>query len=185
MFAGRRIDMYPLHSFRLYDMTVREFETHFRRLYLPLGMYAMRIVGDADDAEDVVEETFVSVWQSISAGMEVERFEPFMYRSVRNRCVSFLRAKVHEENVDDIPEVSEEEIDTSQRDAAIWKAIDELPEKCREIFLMSKRDGYSNAEIAEELGISVKTVKNQMTKAFSRLREALTPHHKPFFLPFL
>ena len=166
-------------------MTVREFETHFRRLYLPLGMYAMRIVGDADDAEDIVEDTFVKVWQSVSSGMEVADFSAFMYRSVRNRCVSFLRSKVEHEDVSLIPDVSEEVIDTSMRDARIWRAIDDLPEKCREIFLMSKRDGYSNAEIADELGISIKTVKNQMTKAFSRLREALTPHHKPFFLPFL
>ncbi|MDE6654132.1 MAG: RNA polymerase sigma-70 factor [Muribaculaceae bacterium] len=166
-------------------MTVREFETHFRRLYLPLGMYAMRIVGDADDAEDIVEDTFVKVWQSVSSGMEVADFSAFMYRSVRNRCVSFLRSKVEHEDVSLIPDVSEEVIDTSVRDARIWRAIDDLPEKCREIFLMSKRDGYSNAEIADELGISIKTVKNQMTKAFSRLREALTPHHKPFFLPFL
>ena len=166
-------------------MTVREFVTHFRRLYLPLGMYAMRIVGDADDAEDLVEDTFVNVWQSVSSGMEVADFRAFMYRSVRNRCVSFLRSKVEHEDVSSIPDVSEEVIDTSVRDARIWRAIDDLPEKCREIFLMSKRDGYSNAEIADELGISIKTVKNQMTKAFSRLREVLTPRHKPFFLPFL
>lgn len=86
---------------------------------------------------------------------------------------------------DSIPEISEENIDTSVRDARIWKAIDNLPEKCREVFLMSKRDGLTNEEIAEEMGISVKTVKNQMTKAFSRLREALSDGHKPFFLPFL
>jgi RNA polymerase sigma-70 factor (ECF subfamily) len=50
---------------------------------------------------------------------------------------------------------------------------------------MSKQDGLSNEEIAEELNISIKTVKNQMTKAFSRLRDALDPKRKPFFLPFL
>ena len=84
-----------------------------------------------------------------------------------------------------ISEICEEVIDTSFRDARIWKAIDELPEKCREIFLMSKRDGLTNAEIAEEMNISIKTVKNQMTKAFARLRESLSTGHKPFFLPFL
>ena len=84
-----------------------------------------------------------------------------------------------------IPDVEEEDIDTSFRDAEIWKAIDSLPEKCREIFLMSKRDGLTNEEIADELEISVKTVKNQMTKAFQRLREALSGGHRPFFLPFL
>ena len=88
-------------------------------------------------------------------------------------------------NIDDVPEVEDEVIDTSIRDARIWRAIDELPKKCREIFLMSKRDGLSNSEIAEELNLSVKTVKNQITKAFSRLRDALPDDHKPFFLPFL
>lgn len=166
-------------------MDSRQFEAHFRRLYLPLGMYAMRIVGDADDAEDIVEDTFVKVWQSVSSGMEVADFSAFMYRSVRNRCVSFLRSRLEHEDVSEIPEICEEVIDTSLRDARIWRAIDDLPEKCREIFLMSKRDGYSNAEIADELNISIKTVKNQMTKAFSRLRDALSPYHKPFFLPFL
>ncbi len=99
--------------------------------------------------------------------------------------MSFLRRKTDFEDIDSVPEISDEVIDTSVRDAKIWKAIDSLPEKCREVFLMSKRDGFSNQEIADELGISIKTVKNQMTKALSRLREALSTGHKPFFLPFL
>ena len=165
-------------------MTIREFEAYFRQLYLPLGMYALRIVDNTSDAEDIVEETFMKAWQAISSGTEIGHFKSYMYRCVRNECVSFLRGKKEMEPIDSIPEISEEVMDTSFRDARIWKAIDELPEKCREIFLMSKRDGLSNAEIAEELNISVKTVKNQITKAFARLRESLSTGHKPFFLPF-
>lgn len=166
-------------------MTVREFEYQFRKLYLQLGMYALRIVGDADDAEDIVEEAFMKSWQTISSGIVIENFNSYIYRSVRNECVSFLRRKTDFEDIDSVPEISDEVIDTSVRDAKIWKAIDSLPEKCREVFLMSKRDGFSNQEIADELGMSIKTVKNQMTKALSRLREALSTGHKPFFLPFL
>ena len=166
-------------------MTVREFEIQFKALYLPLGMYALRIVNDADEAEDLVEDTFASVWQMIEQGSEMDNFKAFMYRSVRNRCLSFLRSKKEFASIDEIPDVSEETVDTSIRDAKIWKAIDTLPEKCRLVFLMSKRDGLTNQEIADELGISIKTVKNQMTTAFSRLREALSSGHKPFFLPFL
>ena len=87
--------------------------------------------------------------------------------------------------IENVPEIDDEAVDTSVRDAKIWKAIDELHDRCREVFLLSKRDGLSNEEIAEELNISVKTVKNQMTKAFARLRDDLSPKHKPFFLPFL
>lgn len=166
-------------------MTIHEFEIHFRRLYLPLGMYALRIVDNADDAEDLVEDAFIKAWEAIEKGAEIENFKAFIYRSVRNVCISFLRKKRETVGEEYIPEVDDEIIDTSVRDAKIWKAIDELPTKCREIFLMSKRDGLTNEEIAEELGLSIKTVKNQMTKAFARLREALSTGHKPFFLPFL
>lgn len=166
-------------------MTVKEFESHFRRLYLPLGMYALRIVDDAEVAEDLEQDAFMQAWIYIENGGEIGNFSSFMYRTVRNVCLKYLRNKHETLDESFIPDVSEEEIDTSFRDARIWKAIDGLPEKCREVFLMSKRDGLTNEEIAEELGISIKTVKNQMTKAFSRLREALSDGRKPFFLPFL
>lgn len=166
-------------------MTVGHFEAEFRKLYLPLGMYAMRYTGDTDSAEDVVQSAFVKAWQSVSAGVEIVDFKAFMYRCVRNECISYLRQSERFVGMDTIPEPVDEDIDTSERDAAIWRAIDALPEACRRIFLMSKRDGMSNDDIAAELGISIKTVKNQMTKAFARLRAALSPYHKPFFLPFL
>ena len=166
-------------------MTGKEFDAYFRKLYLPLGMYALKIVEDAQEAEDIVEDAFMKVWQRIEKGDSIENFRAYMYRSVRNECISFLRNKKEFVEFENIPEIDDETIDTSERDAKIWKAIEELPEKCREIFLLSKRDGLSNEEIAIEMGISIKTVKNQMTKAFSRLREALSSGHKPFFLPFL
>ena len=166
-------------------MTSKEFDLFFRKLYLPLGMFALRIIEDADIAEDLVAETFANVWHKIESGAEIENFKSYMYRSVRNECLNYLRNKKEMVGLENIPEVDDETIDTSERDAKIWEAIDKLPQKCREVFLFSKRDGLSNEEIAEEMGISIKTVKNQMTKAFSRLREALSSGHKPFFLPFL
>lgn len=166
-------------------MTAREFEIVFRKLYLPLGMYALRLVDDADIAEDLEQDAFMKAWLYVGSGNDVGNFTSFMYRTLRNECLKYLRDRRETLGEEYIPEISEEEIDTSFRDARIWKAIDGLPEKCREVFLMSKRDGLTNEDIAEELGISIKTVKNQMTKAFSRLREALSDGHKPFFLPFL
>lgn len=148
-------------------------------------MYALRLVDDAVIAEDMVQDAFMKAWIYIEKGGEIDNFTAFMYRTLRNVCLSYLRDKRDMLGEEYIPDVEEEDIDTSFRDAEIWKAIDSLPEKCREIFLMSKRDGLTNEEIADELEISVKTVKNQMTKAFQRLREALSGGHKPFFLPFL
>lgn len=166
-------------------MDKRRFESEFRKLYLPLGMYALRYVGDTDSAEDIVQNAFLKAWQAIGNGSDIADFKAFMYRCVRNECISFLRRQERFVGIEGVPEVEDTDIDTSERDARIWRAIDELPDRCREVFLLSKRDGLSNEEIAAELDISVKTVKNQMTKAFSRLRTALSPAHKPFFLPFL
>lgn len=166
-------------------MTKREFEAEFRRLYVPLGMYALRLVDNADTAEDMVQDSFLKVWQCVERGDQIDSFPSFMYRTVRNICLNHLRGSKEMLGDEFIPDVSDEDIDTSFRDARIWRAVDALPDRCREVFLMSKRDGLSNEEIAEELDISIKTVKNQMTKAFSRLREALSDNHKPFFLPFL
>lgn len=166
-------------------MTVREFEDEFRRLYLPLGMYALRMVNDTETAEDVVQDAFVKAWQMIGSGMAPANFKAYMYRCVRNECIDFLRRKRDMVGIEFLPDVADDDIDTSERDARIWQAIDELPERCRMVFLMSKRDGLSNEEIAGELGLSIKTVKNQLTKAYSRLRNTVSPKHKPFFLPFL
>lgn len=162
-----------------------EFDSYFRKMYLPLGMYALRIVNDAQSAEDIVEDAFMKAWQLIEEGKEITDFKSYMYRMVRNACITFIRNRKETVGLEFVPEADEEAVDTSERDARIWSAIDQLPEKCREIFLLSKQDGLTNEEIAERMGISIKTVKNQMTKAFTRLREALSSGHKPFFLPFL
>ena len=166
-------------------MIKRTFEQYFNALYMPLGMYALRMVDDIDVAEDLVQDAFLKTWESLENGLVIENFKTWMYKCVRNECVAYLRLRQDFVNPADVPEVGEEIIDTSERDARIWRAIDELPQKCRDIFLMSKRDGLTGEEIAEELGISVKTVRNQITKAMCRLRTALADRYKPFFLPFL
>jgi len=166
-------------------MKLREFEIMFKTLYLPLGMYALRIVEDTDVAEDMVQEAFIKAWQATEAGAEIGNFRGYMYRAVRNECISHLRQQRPAAGLEEVAEVADTDVDTSVRDARIWRAIDALPERCREVFLLSKRDGLSQEEIALEMGISVKTVKNQMTKAYERLRSLLEGGHRPFFLPFL
>lgn len=88
-------------------------------MYLPLGMYALRIVDDADVSEDLVQDAFMKAWLYIENGGEIDNFSSFMYRSVRNICLSYLRDRREMLDESNIPEVGEEEIDTSFRDARI------------------------------------------------------------------
>lgn len=166
-------------------MTPRRFQSIYDELFLPLSMYALHIVGDVDDARDIVQDVFIKAWQRTLDGYEIDNAKPYLYRMVRNACISELRSRREQIPIDDeISNVNETDIDTSERDAAVWRAIDSLPQKCREVFLLSKRDGLSNDEIAARLHISGKTVSNHLHKAGTRLR-ALLANHRPAFLPFL
>lgn len=154
-------------------MTSADFRKHYDRMRLPIGMFVLRYTLSVEAAEDVVQTAFMQAWSRISDGHEPDNFKAYMYRTARNVALNWCRDNGRLETVpleylEEKP--SDELTDTAERDARLWTAIDSLPEKCRRIFLMSKRDGMGNAEIAEELGISVKTVENHMTKAFSRLR---------------
>ena len=166
-------------------MTAAEFERMFKQLYMPLGMYALRILEDVDEAQDVVQEAFGAVWELVSTGAVIRSFKSYMYMSVRNIALMRLRNTRANVNISEVEDVTEEAIDTFERDARLWRAIDALPARCREIFLMSKRDGITYAEIADELGVSVKTVENQISEAYERLRGDLGVSRNVFFLPFL
>lgn len=171
-------------------MTSAEFQKEYERLCMPLGMYALRIVGAVPEAEDIVQSAFMAAWQKVSEGAEIDNMKAYMYGSVRNAALTLMDrlGRRREVPLELCGEVTDEDIDTSERDAALWRAIDALPDRCRRAFLMSKRDGMSHAEIAAEMGVSVKTVENQIAKAFRRLRgdrRLLSGGGAIVFLPFL
>ena len=156
------------------ELFAKEFEEHFRCLYRPLNMYALRYTENLDDAEDIVQQAFSDVWEKLAEGMHIQNLKAYMYQAVRNRSLTLIanRQAPCENEMPDIEDQTEEErILQSERDARLWNAIDGLPPERKKIFLLSKRDGLKYQEIAEELNISIKTVENQMGKALKSLRE--------------
>lgn len=142
---------------------IKAFEDSFRRLFKPLCMYALHYVHDIDVAEDIVEDCFVRVLQN---GLPEERgMAAFMHVAVRNRAIDYLRRTRPECSLADDIFLPDDDFDGSAEESRIWEALDRLPEKRRRIFIMSRRDGMSHEEIAGELGISVRTVKNQISRA--------------------
>ena len=114
---------------------------------------------------DSSEATFLKTWERIRAGFEPDNLKAYLYMAVRNASLRHLSAKANElsDDVENAEEVADEDVDTSERDARLWKAVEELPERCRMIFLLCKRDGLSYKDVASELSISEKTVENQMS----------------------
>lgn len=151
-------------------------EELFRYNYRPLCLYALHYLGDSDMAEDVVQECFAALWEKLEAGMAVANRRAYLYMTVRNRCLDQLRRKgMQTESLkpyDTYGIIDDDDAqERSQIEARLWTAIDSLPEKCREVFLMSKRDGLKYEEIATELGISENTVRNQISKALKVLKD--------------
>ena len=143
-----------------------DIEDLFRYNYRPLCMYALHYLQDTDLVEDVVQECFTTLWEKLEQGSQVANRRAYLYMTVRNRCLDHLRRKgIQTESLK--PYDTEER---SQIEAKLWTAIDSLPEKCRQVFLMSKRDGLKYEEIAQELGLSVNTVRNQISKALNVLK---------------
>lgn len=173
----------------------KAFEIYFKRYYTPLGMYVLRICGETSTTEDIVQEAFSVVWQKSHEDGLPDNFRSYLYRIAHNLTVDYIRKNQSNDTTIPLSEIedtlpTDEEIDTSERDARLWQAISRLPQRCREVFLLSKQNGLTNAQIADKLGISLKTVESQMTKAFKSLRSSLSPENpfassRVFFLPFL
>ena len=165
---------------------MKEIELVFQQYYRPLCLYALHYLHDLDGAEDVVQDCFVRLLETNRLdSLEIHssdkplltspQLKSFLYTSVRNACIDKLRRKnpiLQDVSPSDLQgTISDEQaVDSSSREALLWTAIEQLPERCREIFLMSKRDGLTYREIAEELGLSEKTVEHQISKALKILR---------------
>lgn len=146
------------------------FQLFFRNYYRPLCLYALHYINNVDDVEDVVQDCFVRL---LEASVEPRNVRAWLYAAVRNRCIDLLRQSSH--SVEPLAvgletATDEEQQERSLREARLWEAIDALPARCREVFLLSKRDGLTYAQIAQRLGLSEKTVEHQVSKALKRLR---------------
>ena len=154
------------------------FEVLFRTHYRALCAFAMGYVKDRDRAEDLVQDLFFRLWRDHRAVVLNDPPKSYFYTAVRNRCLSEMktagRMRVLREEVDDnVEEAGPTEEEHSERIARVQAAIAALPQERQRIFRMAKLEGRKYQEIAELLGISVKTVENQMGSALRTLRTEL------------
>jgi RNA polymerase sigma-70 factor (family 1) len=153
------------------------FEVLFKQHYKYLCIVALRITKNTEDAEDAVQQAFSDVWLKRDTIHLNQEIGAYLYRVVKNKCLNMVndrRIKPVEMTPvigDVIPQEQHDEVAHSQRIASLWSRIDSLPEMCRKIFVMCKIEGKKYTQTAELLGISVKTVENQMGKALKMIRE--------------
>jgi RNA polymerase sigma-70 factor, ECF subfamily len=154
------------------------FEALFRQHYRPLCAFALGYLKDSDKCEDLVQDLFFRLWLDREKVNITTSVKAYLYASVRNRCLNAVkvqgRMRVLNDEVDEhVQEEERSEDEHSERIARVQSAIELLPEERRKVFKLSRYEGLKYHEIAERLGISVKTVENQMGKALKTLRDEL------------
>ncbi|MFT4663915.1 MAG: RNA polymerase sigma-70 factor (ECF subfamily) [Polaribacter sp.] len=152
----------------------------FRRYYRMCRIAAIRVLKDEHLAEDITQDVFLELWKKREDRQINIALKAYLRRSVMNRCLNHIRDKKmafeDEEKVPEWPSTDSNalsELEAGELEQTLQKAIDGLPERCRIIFTLSRFEDMKYKQIADQLGISIKTVENQMSKALRVIRLSL------------
>jgi RNA polymerase sigma-70 factor (ECF subfamily) len=169
------------------------FESLFRDQYQSLTYLAIKYVKDYETATSIVQDSFITLWERRLVIDADGPLKAWLNTTVRNRCINYLRDNnkfnrdlLILEGLENSPGAfTSDTISERELEKNIDQAIANLPEKCREIFELSRNEGLKYNEIALRLNISIKTVETQMGRALSSLRKSLAPWLTILFIAFL
>ena len=168
-----------------------KFDEFYLNRYLKMKRFAQEYVNSEEDAEDIVQDVFLelyTIYDTLISTYHVD-IVSYTFVSVRNRCIDYLRRKMIERKskerilekeililrmkFDSLEALEDNLFKERDIETILNEALQSLPEKCREILIKHKIEGKKQKDIAKELNISHKTVENQLSIAFKKLKETL------------
>jgi RNA polymerase sigma-70 factor (ECF subfamily) len=167
------------------DLFEQVFKSHFKSLH----SYACTIMREPLMAEEIVQNIFVKLWEKKEDITIRENISVYLYRAVHNESINYLRhlkvrsayqSHAMRQNIQNEREKPAEKVVLGELEKKLEQALRELPEQCRTIFQLSRFEDLKYREIADRMGLSVKTIENQMGKALKILRLKLVD-----FLPII
>ncbi|NOY97046.1 MAG: RNA polymerase sigma-70 factor [Chlorobi bacterium] len=173
------------------------FKEVFRLLYPRLKGYCKLFISNESQVEDIIQESFLNLWEKRSSIQTEKSVESFVFVIVRNRCLNYLKKKKLEEGKIELENLNIVELqylyqlDFTEKEEksleemlieSFQKAVDELPEKMKEVFTRCKIEGEKQKEVAEELGISLKMVEKHISKAKQQIRKRLISQYPALIL---
>lgn len=150
----------------------------FMRYYSRLCLFVFGITRNYTSSEDVVQELFIRLW--IQRGkLEInESISGYLYRACKNAAINYLRSeKNRQKSIQNMPakewQTDEDQIEQIEFTVALNQCIEQLPNRSRDVFMKSRIDGMKQQEISDQLGVSVKTIKNQIWKSLQFLKACM------------
>lgn len=169
------------------------FNDFFETYYTDLCNFVNAYIRNESVSEDIVQDVFVYIWKNRTNLIITHSLKHYLFTSAKNKSLNYLRnlrTRLSKEQqaiveYETVTEQTEKDIALKELQLLLNQAIENLPPKCREIYLLSRDEELSNKDISEKLGISVKTVENQMTIALRKIREALQCYQHEMISLFL
>jgi len=167
---------------------MKTFEQTFKTYYRALCFHAEGLVGEKEAAEEIVSDFFLKLWENRESIHITASIQAYLFKGVYNNCLKYLEhvkvMRKYREHASYITENSDlfaaydenhplSMLISQETVAEIERAIDVLPAQCKEVFLLTRMDGLTYQEVADNLGISINTVRTQITRAMTKLRESL------------
>ncbi|MES2828667.1 MAG: RNA polymerase sigma-70 factor [Bacteroidota bacterium] len=162
------------------------FETFYKKYYKQLFTVSYRYVGQTEAAEEIVHDVFINIWNK-AAQLNIQvSMKSYLFRSVVNSSLNYIKkekAYAEKQSAYLVVHHSEEAVEEDPKtatDEELLKGLEEalalLPEKCKQVMYLSRFGKLKQQEIADQMDISIKTVKNHLTYGFKKLREHLEKH---------
>lgn len=175
------------------------FENIFKSNYNSIVGFCNQFISDTDKARSLAQEAFIKLWNGREKVETVNGIKSFLYTAakteslnylrhekvIRNYSTSILSARENNLNQETLESFNFDSLEFSELEELIKKTIEELPEKCKLVFIKSRFEGKKNQEIATELGIALKSVEANMTRALKILRNSLSDFLSVLFIFFL
>lgn len=166
---------------------IKHYEKMFKKYYPMLCIYARKFVEDDSTAEEIVQNVFYILWKKRNEITINSSLKSYLYRSVHNNCLNHIShqrivQKHQQETINAERTYANDPLEELKRVELyerMNKALDELPERCKEVFKLSRFEGLKYHEIADRLSISVKTVEANMGKALKHFRISLKDYINP------
>jgi RNA polymerase sigma-70 factor (ECF subfamily) len=157
------------------------YKSLYNQYYIELYVYSKRYVRDMDAAKEVVQDVMINLWAKREELNFQDNLKAYLYKSVSNRSINYLKKKKYTINIDEELEdklIEEdmhfiENLEDNQLEERIDQEINKLPDKCKQAFRLSRFEELKYNEIADQMGVSVKTVEAHISNALNKLSNAL------------